>query len=625
MKPGLRVNMALCARLVGCACALVPPFAPAQEVVQVPPVEVIGTVPLPGLGTPLDQVPSNVQTFGARDLSRQRAGGVAEFLNLNANSVSLNSPTGNPFQPDVSFRGFTASSLLGTPQGLSVFQDGVRINEAFADVVNWDLLPKNAVASMQLLPGSNPVFGLNTLGGALTLNMKDGFRYQGAGAEVSAGSFGRTEVSADAGIADGSLAAFAAFEGIDDNGWRDHTTTRIRRLYARVDARSEHDEGSLAATLADNNLEGTQALPVSMLPNPKQAYTWPDNTENRLGFFNGNWKHTFDAATIVAANAYYRKLTTSGINSNVNGEYAPPDDPFEAFNIFTDGRTRSWGASLQATFLRTIGGDNPSDRRRRRHRLGQHGLRAKRPARGVHGRARDGRHRPVRAGDGGDDDQPLRGRLRRRYDRIQTGNGASHCRGGTTRPGSRRATKRARRRRSTAPTPTGDSIPRLGATWTGSGGLNAFGGVSQGMRVPSPVELTCADPTAPCTLPNIFVADPPLQPVRATTYEIGVRGKAGESGYFRAALYRTDLADDIQFISAGQGAVNAGYFQNVGRTRRQGLELTGGTGYGPVPRGGTLQLPRRDLPDGVHREQPEQRHRERERRYRGRSGESRCR
>ena len=98
--------------------------------VELPKVEVVGTVPLPGLGTPLEQVPSNVQTFGAPDLARQRTGGVADFLNLNANSVSLNSPTGNAFQPDVNFRGFTASSLLGTPQGLSVFQDGVRINEA---------------------------------------------------------------------------------------------------------------------------------------------------------------------------------------------------------------------------------------------------------------------------------------------------------------------------------------------------------------------------------------------------------------------------------------------------------------------------------------------------------------
>jgi iron complex outermembrane recepter protein len=581
LRRGARLRIPLAIGLVGGASAVLPFAAFAEEVAQLPPVEVIATVPLPGIGTPLEQVPSNVQTFGTRDLSRQRTGGVAEFLNQNANSVSLASPTGNPFQPDVSFRGFTASSLLGTPQGLSVFQDGVRINEAFADVVNWDLLPKNAVASMQLLPGSNPVFGLNTLGGALTLNMKDGFRYQGANAEVSAGSFARTEVAADAGISSAGLAAFAAFEGIDENGWRDHTTSRIRRLYARADARSEHDEGTLAATLADNNLEGTQALPFSMLANPKQAYTWPDNTENRLAFFNGNWKHAFDDSTIVDGNAYYRQLRTSGNNSNVNGEYAPPDDPYQAFNLFTDGRTRSWGASLQATFVRSWAATmhqivaglavdsgstdftqsaQPAEFSADRDTLGIGDFV---PATSV---TTTNRYTGVYIADTIALDRQWSVALSGRYNtaRIVTQDrtGASPAINGTSN--------------------FGRFNPAAGATWTGSSGLNAFGGVSQGMRVPSPVELTCADPNAPCTLPNIFVADPPLQPVRATTYEIGIRGSVGAAGYFRAALYRTDLADDIQFISAGQGAVNAGYFQNVGRTRRQGIELTSGATLGPL-------------------------------------------
>jgi iron complex outermembrane receptor protein len=122
----------------------------------------------------------------------------------------------------------------------------------------------------------------------------------------------------------------------------------------------------------------------------------------------------------------------------------------------------------------------------------------------------------------------------------------------------------------------------LGATWQAARSLNVFGNVSQGMRVPTPVELTCADPAAPCTLPNIFVADPPLQPVVATTYELGIRGTVGASGFYSAALYRTNLIDDIQFIGAGAGAVNAGYFRNVGRTRRQGVELTGGATLGEI-------------------------------------------
>jgi len=556
------------------AAAQSPPVVPLGQV------EVVGIAPLPGLGTPLDQIPSNVQSFGARDLDRQRTGGVAEFLNLNANSVSLNSPTGNSYQPDVSFRGFTASALLGTPQGLSVFQDGVRINEAFADVVNWDLLPKNAVSSMQLLPGSNPVFGLNTLGGALTINMKDGFRYPGADASVSAGSFGRVEASADAGLSQGGLAAFAAFEGIDENGWRDHSESRIRRFYGRIDARSERDEGSIAATLADNHLAGTQALPVSMLGNPRQAYTWPDTTDNRLTFVSASGQHAFDADALIAANAYYRQMRTGGINSNVNGDYAPPEQPYQAFNLSTDANTRTWGVSIQGTLRRewattrhqVVVGAALDDGTTKFDQSAQPatfvddrntvGIGAFEPQTAV---TSTSRYTGVYAADTVALDKQWSAILSGRYNRAQITTtdqtGQTPALNGTN--------------------TYGRFNPAVGATWTGGPALNVFGGVSQGMRVPSPVELTCADPNAPCTLPNIFVADPPLKPVRATTYEFGARGRVGMSTFYSAAVYRTDLSDDIQFISAGSGAVNAGYFQNVGRTRRQGLELTGGTSYGP--------------------------------------------
>jgi hypothetical protein len=327
----------------------------AEEPVALPPIDVVDTAPLPGLGTPIGQVPFNVQSFSARILGRQRTMGVAEFLEQNANSVVVNSPSGNDFQSDLSFRGFTASPLLGTPQGLSVFQDGVRINEAFADVVHWDLLPQNAIASMQLLPGSNPVFGLNTLGGALALNMKDGFRHGGgAGLEAYAGSFGRTFVSA-AGGSQGPLGYFVAGEALDEQGWRDHSKTRIGRIYARGDWRSGADDVGAAFTFADNRLNGTQALPLSMLSNPKQPYTWPDSTDNRLGFGNLSFTHAFAEDTILAANAYYRQLRTSGINSNVNGRYDPITSPPEAFNVQSDANTRAWGASLQLTARRAWG------------------------------------------------------------------------------------------------------------------------------------------------------------------------------------------------------------------------------------------------------------------------------
>src|SRR5438876_5630359 len=173
------------------------------EVFELPAVTVIGTTPLPGLGTAPRDVPANVQVFGSRELSRQRPRDLTEFLDRNANSIGVASGQGNPYQQDLNFRGFAASPLLGTPQGISVFQDSVRINEAFGDVVNWDLLPSSAISSVQLIPGSNPVFGLNTLGGALAIYTKSGSRDPGTDVEVSGGSFGRVTTTFEHGGARG--------------------------------------------------------------------------------------------------------------------------------------------------------------------------------------------------------------------------------------------------------------------------------------------------------------------------------------------------------------------------------------------------------------------------------------
>jgi iron complex outermembrane recepter protein len=553
----------------------------ADDPVNLGKIEVIGTAPLPGIGTPLEQIPSNVQTFGGRDIERQRTGGVAEYLNLNANSVSVNSPTGNSFQPDLSFRGFTASSLLGTPQGLSVFQDGVRINEAFADIVNWDLIPKSAVSSMQLLPGSNPVFGLNTLGGALTIHMKDGFQFGGASAEASGGAFGRTSVSASGGGNNGTVAGFAAFEAIDDSGWREHASTRIRRLYARGDARAAQDDFALAVTLADNHLEGTQALPVSMLANPKQAYTWPDNTDNKLTFVNANWQHAPAPDTIVAANAYYRNLHANGYNSNVNGDYAPPDQPYEAFNVYSDARTQSWGASVQATLQRSwatiahqivLGAAFDAGDTRFSQSQQPATFTADRDTVGV------GSYEPTTSVA-----------TTNRYAGIYLADTITVAPAWSISLSGRYNAAKITTRDLSGNTPAIDGTstfrrfnPAAGFTWAANPQFGAFAGVSQGMRVPTPVELTCADPAAPCTLPNIFVADPPLAAVVATTWEAGVRGHVGASGFYSAAIYRTDLDNDIQFVGVGNGAVNAGYFHNVSSTRRQGVELTAGASIGEV-------------------------------------------
>src|SRR6476646_9393415 len=175
-KHQVRCTALLVAASAAVAANLVQAADPA--VMQAPTVEVSGTTPLPGLGVSRDSVPGNVQTATDVDLAK-RAISLPSFLDRTLDSVNINQAQGNPYQPDVNFRGFTASPVLGTPPGISVFQDGVRIDEPFGDSVNWDLLPKSAISNITLIPGSNPVFGLNTLSGALAIDPTNGFAFPG--------------------------------------------------------------------------------------------------------------------------------------------------------------------------------------------------------------------------------------------------------------------------------------------------------------------------------------------------------------------------------------------------------------------------------------------------------------
>ena len=152
-------------------------------------VTVIETAPLPGVGLPLEKIPAPVQTATDRDIELSGAlDPLSDFLNRRLNGVHVNEMQGNPFQPDINYRGYNASPLLGTPQGLSVFMDGVRLNQPFGDVVSWDLIPRLAISSSTLMPGSNPLFGLNTLGGALSIQTKDGLITQGTTVQAIYGS-----------------------------------------------------------------------------------------------------------------------------------------------------------------------------------------------------------------------------------------------------------------------------------------------------------------------------------------------------------------------------------------------------------------------------------------------------
>ena len=199
--------------------------AAAQE--ALPAIEVIAAAP-GGAEIARDKAPSNSVSVPAVELSRAQNSGVADALARTSPSVIIQQGEGNPFQPDVQFRGFAASPTPGTPQGLAVYQNGVRINEVFGDVVNWDFIPASAIANAQIVT-ANPVFGLNALGGALTLEMKNGFTFQGFELDLRFGSSARRQSALQLGRQSGAWSTYLALEGIGDNGWRDKATARVLR------------------------------------------------------------------------------------------------------------------------------------------------------------------------------------------------------------------------------------------------------------------------------------------------------------------------------------------------------------------------------------------------------------
>ena len=191
------------------------PSAPSSASAPAAPSAVVSTP-----GFLLDLTPANNTRIDAEQISRTGSPFVTETLQRVVPGVTLAAPSGNQFLPDVEYHGFISSPVSGTPQGLAVYQNGVRINEAFGDQVNFDLIPTFAIASMDLV-SNNPAFGLNALGGALNIKMKDGFSVSGGKFELQAGSYGRIQGALEYGKQVDNWGFYGALEAVHDNGYRD--------------------------------------------------------------------------------------------------------------------------------------------------------------------------------------------------------------------------------------------------------------------------------------------------------------------------------------------------------------------------------------------------------------------
>ena len=557
------------------ALALATAFAPvmaAERIIETEPVEVIGNTPLAGIGIPRGQVPANVQSAGARQLEEQETLNLPEYMARQLPSVTINEVQGNPFQPDVNYRGFTASPLLGMPQGLSVYLDGVRVNEPFGDTVNWDLLPHSAIAGLDIIPGSNPVFGLNTLGGALAIRTKNGFANPGSKMEVSSGSFGRRNLELEHGGNAGSTGWYMAADWFKEDGWRDYSDSEVKQFFGKLSHKSAAGEADVTLSRAVTRLTGNGLLPLSMFGERRdQVFTHPDTTRNDLTQLAANGRLWLDDTRSLSGSVYHRRNRTRTLNGDLNNDFE--GGPFDgvantdsgAYNR-THTRQDSSGAAgqwnLSSGRQQLAVGASLDVARMRFSQTQEIGVID--ASRGIAdlGPAQE--------------ENTLRGTTRTASvyvtDTIALGQ-ALHL----------TAAARYNRSRVTThdelnpnpPNLDGDHRyqklnPALGLTWQALPALNAYAGFSQGNRVPTPIELGCADPANPCTLPNSMASDPTLKQVVARTLEAGLRGRLAGGIEWSAGVYRTVNTNDILFVGT---STSAGYFTNFGQTRRQGLEL----------------------------------------------------
>lgn len=606
----------------------------APTIAQTDDMEVI-TV---GGATSLNSSTNAKSLFGSRQLldedtiANANAMSLPELLKSQFLSVNINDVQNNPFQPDLQYRGFTASPLLGLPQGISIYLGGARVNEVFGDTVNWDLIPLDAIDSVALYSGSNPIFGQNTLGGALALSTKNGFSYESNELELGIGSDGRQEIGFEAGGNKDRFGYYINVSQYEEDGWRDYSPSEVKQVFTSLSYKGDKSSFDLNYMFADNELTGNGAAPAELLEieGRSAVYTNPDQTNNELHQLSGDGQYELSDSMLLSYNFFYRKIETASINGD-DSDYGActfaderitlceleddddDDDDDELPEVGDEVEAVEFVGFMPDTAFAEISDLDPSE---------------------VDGTYNTGLSETDNIG--------LSVQLAKQYSLSGKASeliiGAGYQRGDITYEADTTfgilANDTALDSRAVTPlfgiqdaeaqvrldvdtksmyifvvnsTQLSDSLklniagrfnddhiimedliddgegsldgdhkfsqfnPAVSLDFMLSDNQSMNIGWSQASRTPSPAELSCADENDPCRLPNGFVADPPLDQVVTKTIELSYQGNFDALGVY-ANLFRSDSEDDIIFQQAGSIA-SRGYFINIDKTIRKGLEL----------------------------------------------------
>jgi outer membrane receptor protein involved in Fe transport len=621
----------------------------AAEKLTTSTINVYSASPLPSIGLPLNVVPANIQIVKSKDLNNQAGVSIADYMNNNMQGVSIAEMGGNPYQLEVNFRGYSASPLLGNAQGISVFVDGVRANEPFGDITSWDKIPNFAIKSMQMVPGSNPIYGLNTLGGAMAIQTKSGREAKGLGVEFEAGSWGRQRSLAEFGgvSKDGSVDYYFGAQHTKEDGWRQFSPTQINQTFGKVGWQNENSKINLSYMGADNKLGGNGFTPQNLLSGDRsQIHTQPDITNNYSHQFTLNGEHWLNNNALFSGTAYYKHSNRNTKNPDAwehdldgdDDDTGVERDPTYAFlncnsldingtsgagssGIGHDGgeceftgavlnrtktKQKTYGLQGQLAFNQDLWGKKNqfvlgSVLEYTKINFTQSALinvARMEPNETAGGDARadsttgvsgnnfvfDANRAMLFSGAGIMPETQNTGLSGKQYqvslfaadtlsvtDKWHVNAGARLNYTKVDNIDTLRGSHSVSQQSLTAKDSYVRLNPTLGLTYTPQDKQAIYTSYSESSRAPTSIELGCSNPNFPCLLPAAMADDPPLKQVVAKTYEFGTRGDLTENIRWNASVYHAMNHDDIIFKASE--VRGRGYFNNVGRTKRQGIDV----------------------------------------------------
>ena len=574
------------------------PGVPVEQIIVRP-------TPLSDAGEDDTRLPTGSTTLRRSDLDLTGPPDLLDALGTDVPGLELDSASGNPLQPSLFYNGFEASPLQGTSQGLAVYVNGVRFNEPFGDTVDWDLLPQIAIDRVTI-EDADPIYGLNALGGAASVRLRDGFGWQGGEADLSGGSFGTITADGQYGARVGDRAVYVAASEQHQDGWRDLQSTDVQTLFADAGWRRDSSKVHVTLSLANSSLNGPGTAPVQLLAvDPQAEFTGPNLIANRFAQLGVSGATRFGMVS-VEGDIYYGYFLQRVVNGNAAAD--TPCDNGTGLLCADDGdpsTTRggvpitdsSNGAPLSELDEQTTN----TNRYGAAVQASRAGSVAGLANRALVGASVDGAQTLFSAtsllggltpdtrvfiGPGITIDEPGNNvPVRVGVDDVYGGIYASD-----SLDLSKRLTVTAAGRFNAAEIDLSDKNgtdlsgrhaynrfnPTIGLTYRVAGWLVPYARYAETNRVPTPAELSCAGPTDTCSLANFFVGDPDLKQVVAHTVEVGARGTLDRIGGGRisygVALFHTDSDDDIVFVNSS--SLNRAFFTNVGLTRRQGLDAS---------------------------------------------------